>query len=219
MAESVSSENRNEYVIHLHRRLLEADPVAPAEAIEAFLDELVHLLRVRAGPIQDETLIVDAATDAFLAYVQDPSKFDPTKSRLLTYLTMSAHGDLLNMLDRQLRRQRRQVSLDDVEHVLPSRNELIDELEERLDRDDAATAESTSEALNRVREELPDLLDQQILGLMLQGERKTSAYASLLGIEDQDPKNQRRTVKRHKDRITKRLQRLGGRIRGERQRY
>jgi RNA polymerase sigma-70 factor (ECF subfamily) len=41
------------------------------------------------------------------------------------------------------------------------------------------------------------------------GERKTEAFAKVLEIESKSPEEQRREVKRHKDRIQKRLERYG----------
>jgi len=44
--------------------------------------------------------------------------------------------------------------------------------------------------------------------------RETRAYAKVLGIENKDDAEQRQIVKRNKDRIKKRIQRLGLELRG-----
>lgn len=60
-------------------------------------------------------------------------------------------------------------------------------------------------------ERLSDPRDQQILALRLQGERRTEAFAEILGISHLPIEAQRREVKRIKDRIDKILRRHGGR--------
>jgi RNA polymerase sigma factor (sigma-70 family) len=196
---------------------MESDPLAPAELAEAFLNDIVRRLRAKANWIRDKTLIMDAATDALLSYAQRPSKFDPSRSSLLSYLTMSAYGDLLNMLARQQRRQKREVPLrEDVELKLEDRNNTWQDIEEKLDDHGIDPVEKAA-VLRKVEEAFSDPRDRRILDLMLSGERKTSAYNIVLGIQDRNFKEQQRIVKRNKDRITKRLQRLGGKIGGQRQ--
>jgi RNA polymerase sigma-70 factor (ECF subfamily) len=205
---------RDEYARQLHTRLLKLDPIAPAEFAESFLEELIRRLWAKAGPGHEETLIRDAATDALLDFIQHPSKFNPKKSAVLTYLTMAAYRDLLNMIAKKQRRRRREVSLQVVEETLNRGNNLIEpeiEIEHVLN---GVTAEKKAEIIQMVAETFPDPCDRALLALMMDGERKTSAYCKVLGIQSIDPGEQKKVVKRHKDRITKRLQRLGGKIRG-----
>jgi len=196
----------------VHQRLLQGDPTAPSEVILAYLEPLTRRLRQRFPDVKDETIIQDAVTDALFQYVQSPGRFDPAKSGLSSYLTMAARGDLLNALARERRRAARQVPLEAVaEAALPGNNL-------REDEDPAASAEdqvAASKFVHRVRQQVSDLRDREILELMLAGERKTTRYAGLLQIEDRSEDEQRRIVKRHKDRLKKRLQRLGVRLREE----
>ena len=53
--------------------------------------------------------------------------------------------------------------------------------------------------------------EQAVFELMRTGERETAAYVPVLGIEHLPEAEQRREVKRVKERILKRLQRAGGR--------
>lgn len=129
----MNRQDQAEYTLQLHQRLLHGDPVASSEFAEAFLEELVLRLRARAaraGYAADDTLIKDAAVDALLNYFREPTKFDPNRSGLMTYLTMSAHGDLINLLARESRRTRREVPLEDVEHGLSSGNNVVEGLED-----------------------------------------------------------------------------------------
>ena len=68
--------------------------------------------------------------------------------------------------------------------------------------------------MRRVYEALPDSRDRQFLDLMMDQVRETRAFAEVLGIENEDDAEQRRIVKRNKDRIKKRIQRLGLMLRG-----
>ncbi|MBA7606713.1 hypothetical protein ES703_13863 [subsurface metagenome] len=208
----MSGIEREEYARQLHTRLLQQDPVAPSEFAASFLDELARRLRAKAGSSYEDTLILDAATDALLDYVQHPSKFNPSKSALFTYLTMAAYRDLLNMIAKEQRRQRREVPLQVVEETMSAGNNTI-ELENQVLG--GITETKRAELLRRVAETFPDKRDRKLLSLMMEGERKTAAYTNILGIQALSLDEQRKTVKRHKDRITKRLQRLGGKIHGK----
>jgi RNA polymerase sigma-70 factor, ECF subfamily len=208
---------RDRYAQELHQRLLQDDPLAPAQLAEAFLDELVRRLRARAKSlhIPDDAVVLDAATDALLKYIQEPHKYNPHRSGFLTYLTMSAYRDLQNLLDQASRRRRREIPLEDVEHSLSSRNNVEEDLEEdSWQRRGIQTPEARATFLGRIAEEFPDLQDQQILSLMMSGERQTAAYSQVLGISHLEHKERQRIVKRHKDRLSKRLQRLGGKLGG-----
>ena len=55
-------------------------------------------------------------------------------------------------------------------------------------------------------------VDRKVLEMMVSGIRATSAYAAVLGISHPPDKLQRKAVKRHKDRLQKRLERLRDRL-------
>lgn len=198
----------------LWQRLLDGSPTASAEAAELYLAPLVQAVRARHREVQDQDWLVDAATDALLDFTERPATYDPEKLPLLSFLTMAANRDLLNRIDKEGRRSRRVVSLSAVADHGSARNRAWepateDDLDlDRLDADPARQA-----LLRRALAEFPDPRDRQLLGLMLDGERKTGPYAAILGIEGQDVDTQRREVKRHKDRLKKRLARLGEQIR------
>jgi RNA polymerase sigma-70 factor (ECF subfamily) len=186
----------------LHARLVAGDPVAAAECVERWLPQLERQLWSRSQDIaaHDSHLITTAAIDALLDYMAHPHKFDPTRSDIMTYLFMLARGDLLNAWSRVARIQGRTESLHAVELSLSGRNNLEEEVTTSID---------AAAAWERVMEELPAPLDRKLLALMIQGVRDTTTYAQVLGIEHLPDQEQRATVKRHKDRISKRLQRLG----------
>jgi RNA polymerase sigma-70 factor (ECF subfamily) len=201
----------------LHEQLLAGDPTAPARVADALFAPLVERLR-RAYPRVDLDLVTTAATDAWLSYVRKPGNFDPTKGKtLLGYLKMAAAGDLLNALDR-LKRQRKGVqSLDEmqsvaVEEVLWNKLQTVEE--DPLTKLEDREAREQAEAIHgRLDELFPDTTDRQLVELMLANERKTGSYARILGLQHLPKQEQQREVKRHKDRITKRLRRYGQELR------
>ncbi|MFA5400901.1 MAG: hypothetical protein WC359_10700 [Dehalococcoidia bacterium] len=202
---------REKYADQLHQRLLQHDPVAPADFAETYLEELVRRLRARAGSVVDETLVRDAATDALLDYVQHPSKFNPKKSAIFTYLTMASYRDLQNMLVKEKRRGRREIQIQDVEISTDDGNNIVELDNPILDN---MSEMEIKDLLGRVAEIFPDARDRALLDLMIDGERRTIKYCSILGIQSLSADRQRKIVKQHKDRITKRLRRLGDKIHG-----
>ncbi|MBF6613647.1 MAG: hypothetical protein IVW55_11015 [Chloroflexi bacterium] len=191
----------------LHLRLIAGDKTAPDECVVRWLPELIQRLTYRNPSVaaRDEQLIAAAAIDALFDYTLDPQKYDPERSSLGYYLFNAAQKDLLNALAREKTQSRQANSIHLVEFSLPDRNNMENDTIKKVD----------AEALmDLVMEEITDPLDRRMLALMLQGERATSAYAAALGIQDRPEHYQKVVVKRHKDRISKRLERLGDIIRG-----
>jgi RNA polymerase sigma-70 factor (ECF subfamily) len=198
----------------IHERLLRNDPTAPSVLAEAALDLIVGRL-LKANPrLGDSDLIQTAAIDALINYIKRPDQYNPTKRGLLGYLVMSAQGDLRNALAAIHKRQEREISLESVELRQIGRNIEL----ELVDGDDAnetvlgATAENLdSTQIERLIQELSALFDTQvdmdIAKLVLSGERDTVAFAKVLGINELDITEQRKEVKRQKDRIKKRIER------------
>lgn len=183
-------------VLALHDRLLAGDPVASVDLAERFLEPLIRATRSALRPSDDEQLADDAATDALLSYAERPEQFDPSRMSLDRYLRMSARGDLRNLRAREARQRARRapadVELAEVRGNMDS-DEPQTERAEELERDALAVAHNAEEA--------------QVLQLMLDGERSTETYAAVLGIHRRPVEEQRRVVKRTKDRLKKRLER------------
>lgn len=201
-----------DFARRIHERLLSGDPVASAELAQAYLDPLVRHLRFRHPEVRDEALLWDAATDAVLNYADNPSGFDPERLGLFGYLKMSSNGDLLNALEKERRRRasERSANLKAVELEPGDGKELQrDEGIESFEKGSEQDKERSREIMDRVYGALPDPTDQRILELMMDEVRETEAFAEVLGIRDRDETEQRKTVKRYKDRIKKRVQRLG----------
>jgi len=188
----------------LHRRLTEGDPIAPALIVERYLEPLIERLKKSFPSVPD--LVEDAVSQALTNYLLRPESYNPELKSLPGYLLMSADGDVRNLLARERRRLKREaVELDaDVELGAPRAEYVADEQHnpEHLDLDQ-------DEWEAQIRQHLPDARDREILALMMDGERHTAVFAQVLEISSLPIAEQRAQVKRHKDRIKKRLRRAG----------
>lgn len=180
----------------LHQAVLAGDPTASARAFEALLGPLVARLEFK-WPILDRRDIEEQAADALISYVTNPQRYDPRRAGLLTYLVLDADGDLKNAY-RSPRRQREQLA-DDVEDQPSPRNQTTD---------DEVFSDDDRLFFAKLRSAFPEEVDRQVIYLLLENERATSAYAEVLGITHLPSEEQRLEVKRVKDRIKKKLGRL-----------
>ena len=186
----------------LHLRLVAGDKTAPDESVLRWLPELVRKLSFQFAEVtmRDEHLVLAATLDALFDYTRDPSKYDPQRSSLGNYLLKAARGDLINSLRRDKTQGRDAGSINSVEQWLSAGNSNFEE--EVIDRADLRALWET------IMSKITDPLDRSLLKLMLEGERATEAYASVLGIQHLPDQEKRAIVKRHKDRISKRLERI-----------
>ena len=184
----------------IHRRLLESDPVAPAELVEAILDWLVEGLSFRFPNLPDRDMLIDAASDALIGYIKRPEQFDPSKRGLPGFLLMSADGDLRNALAKTRRRGEKETPL------------AVVELSEYGGNDKGRTEDPGARIdMERLHKKIDALFkdpkDKRIVELIMDGERSTEPFSQVLGLESLPVEEQRAKVKRHKDRIKKRLRR------------
>jgi RNA polymerase sigma factor (sigma-70 family) len=186
----------------LHQRLLAGDPPAPAELAETYLPELLTWLR-RRFPAVDPHLLETVAIDSVLGLSKAPERYDPRLGRLRTYLSMDARGDVLNALQAEQRRAAHRAPLEAVELGPRARNIPME------GTGDPAELVLRTEEAGRVAELCRDLnpRDREGMLLMADGERRTEAFAEVLGWTQLPRADQAREVKRWKDRMLKRLQR------------
>jgi len=189
----------------IHERLLQGDPTATAQIAEAALPLLERHLRTSRREIRDAPMIADAAADALMDYFKNPGKFDPAKRSLLGYLKMAALCDLLNRLAKEGRRRDRATGGQD-------RVELDQFAGKESPSDDICFDEITvAQTINTL---FPSEQDRRMAALVIEGERSTAKFAAILGISGRPITEQRNSVKKHKDRIKKVLQRRGREDRG-----
>jgi hypothetical protein len=206
MSKSQEMRDRREQDAALQRRLLAKDPVATAELANDFLGKLVQWLRGRNRNV-DEHLCREAAEDAILALIDNPHSYQPAKQSLERYLRMSARGDLLNILQREKKHRDKRVPWNVVELADEAGNYIgIEDPSPAVDADcDTETIRRTT-IVEREAKQLSES-DQRVLELMRRGERRTSVFAVAMGISHLPVAEQKREVKRAKDRLKKRLQR------------
>lgn len=180
----------------LHRLLLNGDSLAPSKIAELYFPLLEAYLE-RGYYKVDNELRWDAITQAYFSYIENPNLYNPEKLGLLAYLKMAAEQDLRNALAKQSRRTRNLTSLDNVAVVVSDGNINIEEQiiqRERLDE--------LRKARLRDQQIVADKgVDQQLLELIQSGVRATAEFAKVLNIEHLPVEEQRREVKRHKDRL------------------
>jgi RNA polymerase sigma-70 factor, ECF subfamily len=186
----------------LHQRLLSGDPTATAKIFEAFFPPLVDSLRKRFSRVNDDHLIQSAAGDAMRALFLHPTKFDPARGELFTYLLLRARGYLLNSLRREKGEGNKVVELDGAGAV----NDVGSDPEAAL-----ISREFQEGVISRLLRVFTDPADLRVLALMIEGERETEAFADALGVADRPPEERRKLVKQVKDRIIKTLERKFGR--------
>lgn len=187
-------------LLAIHRRLLAGDPTASADlfrAVHHAVGATVYRQHRAMGISWDDAR--DLSTDAIVAYVNNPAQFDPTRSGLATYLVMIARGDALNLAASQANKKKSHSRF--VELTVVERNERADTGFSRLDAERIVREHGT--------EIIREHGDEAVLRLFLSGEDATEEYAKALGASHLAEHEQRQLVKQRRDRIEKRLQRLG----------
>jgi hypothetical protein len=184
----------------LHRRLLARDPTAASDLADGYLGRLIVWLGEIDGR-KPEDVRVEAAEDAILALIRNPESYSPERQTLEVYLRMSARGDLRNLLRKEHRHRRGRVPLASVEHSPDAGKYLGREddpsLRLRLAEETQGVVGTVPESVRRRLSET----DLRALGLVLRRERRSTVYAELYGLLHLPAAEQRKEVKRHKDRL------------------
>jgi hypothetical protein len=196
----------SEDALRLYRCLLERDALAPADFAAAFLEPLIAWLQITNSSV-DPVACAEAAEEALIGFLANPASYDPERLGVLAFLRMAAQRDLQNLLRKERRHQRNRRDFRVVELGTADGKYLGRE-------DDPSLALQIEEA--RQQQTLPDDFLQELTDMerrfverMQQGERRTSAFAVILGVAHLSADTQRREVKRMKDRLKKRLERRG----------
>lgn len=205
MTTQADSKQLNEIGYGLHQRLLQGDVTASAEIAEHFMEHIILSLRRKFPNLDNPHLVEGAVTDAILNYLERPEQYDPSKRSLIGYLYMSAKGDLLNLLNQE-KKQASQLALTEIVELGEADSEHGVEVQDDFDLE-AWVITQNSPIWQLLLRFLPDPVDQEIVLLMIDGIRETSAYADVLGIMDYKSNEQAAIVKKHKDRLKKKLQR------------
>lgn len=189
----------------LHARLLAGTSLTvTSEIAEVFLPVLIRSLKSEFRNLSDPHLIDSAAADALIGYFDTPTRFEPQRAGLFTYLRWRARSRLLNLLGKEkvLTAAEKVVEVEAAAAVYEMTGHAVADLEEAL-----AQREADAATLHKLRAIIPDPLDLEFVKLMLEGVRETPRYAALLGITALSIEEQTHLIKRHKDRLKKTIQR------------
>jgi RNA polymerase sigma-70 factor (ECF subfamily) len=188
----------------IHARLISNDPIAPSELAEIFIEPLSRALQKKFPKVNSDQ-IADAVTDTLMDYIKAPEKFKPAKRSLKGYLIMSATSDLINAIEKENRKKLHEFPTDNVELHEFGGNVIAKPT-------NPVTMLVTESLRADIRNQFDNEVDLEMVDLILDGERSTTAFAKILQIENLPIIDQKREVKKHKDRIKKRLRRYGQRI-------
>jgi len=195
--------DRRAELLKLHQRILAGDPSASSELFSVIHRPLVGVLLKlyrRGGLGPDDAS--DLATDAVIEYLVQPRKFKPERASLYSFLALCAKGDALNLI--QSRHRAREGIKKFVELSKAERNMEGADIDIKLDADAI------------IKRHGPDLVDDmydlEVLRLMLVGEKDTNVYANAIGLGAAERVEKNAAVKLRRDKLEKRLSRLGERL-------
>lgn len=199
----------------LHARLLQRDPLAPSDLAVGYLEPLCAWLdRQNEFRDIDRDVLRTVTIDLILSVAERPEQYDPERLGLEAYLRMAVRGDVRNARASERRRIERLVPLgdpEDVELSRAARNSLVEGPADPADV--VAEAEAVdANTIAAIRGHFDDA-EWEVVQLMMESERRTSVFAPILGLSDRPRAEQEREVKRTKDRLWKRLQRLRTKVR------
>jgi DNA-directed RNA polymerase specialized sigma24 family protein len=196
----------------LFKRIVDKDPIAFPELCEQAIPHLVAELEAGFGN-RDPHLILSVTHDLLIQFQQNPSLYNPTKASLFTYLRMAARADMKNAIEKHGRHARRFQLVEDPDVELSHLDRNIEQQDDELEWLRQHTDHSPQEIIDLARDELDDIERLVAEMIYVEGIRETARFAEVMGLTHLDEVTQRREVKRMKDRIKKRLARLGDRMR------
>lgn len=196
-----------EQALEIHQRLLLGDPTASLDATELLLAPLIGRLKAR-WPTLDHDTRYDAATEVLVQYLQAPTRYDAARASVLGWLTMQAHGDLINAYQSKQRRFERAWVVESALPTNPASGEQS-RLDDYLPSSEMKPRLDPSRLLSALRESFPDVRDRRLLWHMfVDGSRSTDEAAEILGLTHLTAAERTAEVRKNKDRIAKRLRRL-----------
>ncbi len=195
--------------LEVHQRLLHGDPTASADAATLLLKPVVAHLRRKWPGLAYTDACHDAAIDVLVEYFADPSRYQPSRSSLVRWLVMQAHGDLLNDHASKPKQFERLWLVESALPADPSTGE-VQRVGDQSPSFDTLPEVDGSTVLTAVRDAFPNERDRQLIWLMcIEGSHSTEEAAKVLGLAGLPPAERTAEVKRHKDRVMRRLRRLG----------
>jgi hypothetical protein len=203
-----AADPNQEDLLALHEVLADGDSVARIRMTELLQPALRRRFANRRELERDD--IEEIIGCCIAEYLAAPSRYDPARAPLLAYLYRDVDGDIRNEAAKLKRRPELPLESELLELAhAPGNPTVEEEVVERLDPLDLPRPVLQS-ALAQVADLSQE--DREFLRLRADGVRSTHAYAEVLGIAHLPPEQQRREVKRAKDRLDKRLGSIRGRL-------
>jgi hypothetical protein len=198
----VAQATQNE--IELHNLTLHGDEIAFSKLYSLYSESVFLSLKkfYPAVAQKDDAIIMEAVSNGFLGYYQNPSTFNPQVSTLEKFLRLACERDLINILDKEERKIKK-MRFVEVEEDFWNRKVRNEENPETIflqkEGEQAETSELQAVFRNNVDVELAKLIQN--------GERKTEMFSKVLQIENLSFAEQQKIVKQNKDRIKVSLKR------------
>jgi DNA-directed RNA polymerase specialized sigma24 family protein len=180
----------------LHQANLRGEPTAPANIFSFAFRPLCRSIR-KAVPGADDDHVSDACTDAIVAYLRRPTRFDPSKSSLWTFLVIIARRRLSDHRRTARRQTPSKESVAEFELLATPANNTVGE-------DYLLAHEIDGKYLTEIAQNVEEL---KVLELMCCEVREASQYADSLGLDVEDPATIRE-IKRVKDKLKARLRKV-----------
>lgn len=199
-----------------HQRLIDGDPLASSDIASAIYPVFVGIFSKKYAGIEQE-LIASAVADVLIAYLKCPQDYPADKEiKLFSYLYTRIKSFTLNYYQKEKTRKSRELLHKDIfsETQESLSEEVVFQSEEaNVELFDSNIEYSDEKILlpqtDRLAEIFDNSADQRMSHLIIVGVRATAQFSSILGIATRPLSEQKIIVKRHKDRIKKRLERAG----------
>ncbi|OJT21972.1 hypothetical protein BO221_24830 [Archangium sp. Cb G35] len=182
----------------LHERVLQKDPVVSTEVFNRYMERLVKAVMKQRGLVEDDAN--QCAVDAIFSYLSNPTRYEPGRGRLFSYLMQTAKRRACDKRRAAGARDRKHQKFgSDVEHGELASNGVLE---------NSVEAKLVMERLEK-RQILKSERDKKAVKLILEGERSTKRLAEALELGPLPWDELKREVKRHRDRLLKLLVRFG----------
>lgn len=182
----------------LFERLVEGEETASSELFSLYYDDVYrYFKKVFHGRLKEDDLL-DLIAESLFKFIDKPQKFDPAKGSLKKYLQADVRYDIINHLKKK---SPNYVELDE-----GFRNSMVKEDNPEIS---FMKKELLEKAEAMLQDWFEDEVDFKIAWNVVCQTRETQHYANILGIDHYPIDKQKKEVKRHKDRIKKRLERRG----------
>lgn len=190
--------------MELHQLILMENDLALSKLYTLYGYAIIDKLR-KLYSKSDLGYIEEAVNEGLFGYFKNPITFDPEKNTLLRFLEIASERDLINILEKEKKHTKKKIALPDVELEESFWNSIV---KEQKTSDGQLIHNESIEMVNKeLALHFDNERDLKLAKLVLTGEREIAIFSTVLEIEVLTIEEQRKEVKKHKDRIKKVLDR------------